>query len=115
MPAALSITRGLFFSQKAPSTTKKICTAARSHTTGGKPASTKPRVVPTSTVTATAGLMNRAMNTATWLARVKLMGPNCSLTGEMMGIRMPTAHSSAAVHIFWMRWLSFIQYPSFAF
>ena len=50
-------------------------------------------------MSATAGEMNMAMKIATWLPSVKLMGPSCIYTGEIIGINMAMAHSSAATHI----------------
>ena len=93
------ITAGFFASRNAPMATNTTWLSARSTTTGGKPASRKPSVAPSSTVSATAGEMNMAMKIATWLPSVKLMGPSGIFTGEIIGINMAMAHSSAATHI----------------
>ena len=88
---------GFFCSQTEPTTTKTICASARSTTTGEKPASKNPNVVPSSTQTATTGETNMAINTAMWLPRVKDIGSRRILTGEIMGTKMPMAQSSAAI------------------
>ena len=66
----------------------------------------KPSVVPMQTATATAGEINMPRNTATWLARVKDMGPS-TMRGMNIGTTMPTAHNTPASTM-WYRRLLFI-------
>ena len=83
----------------APSATNTTWLSARSTTTGGKPARKKPSVAPNSTASAMPGERNIAKKMAMWLPSVKLIGGIWILMGETIGIRIATAHSSAATHI----------------
>jgi len=90
---------GYFFKYRAPNDANTICDAARSTTTIGNPASKNPVVVPRATTAAVAGEINIAINTATWLARVKDAGSMVIFIGETIGITIPIAHKSADITI----------------
>ena len=72
----------------------------------------KPSVVPMQTATATAGEINMPRNTATWLARVKDMGPS-TMRGMNIGTTMPTAQSTPASTMWYRRLLFIIRKTSF--
>lgn len=83
-----------------------ICVAARATTTGGKPAKKKPIVVPIDTNTAVRGDMNIAIKIATWLASVNVVKPSGIFIGDTIGIKIPTAHNSAAIVMPYMRFFA---------
>ena len=93
---------GFFLIQREPTVVKTTCVSARSTISTGKPPIKNPSVVPSATAMPTAGEMNMAIKTATWLATVKEAGGMTILSGEIMGIRMPTAVRSPAMTIFKM-------------
>src|SRR5699024_4377078 len=86
-----------FFKYSAPTVAKTICERARRTIVIGKPAATKPKVVPTATMAAIFGDRNIAITIGIGLPCVYEAVHKIILIGIIIGIKIPSAVNKLAI------------------